>query len=155
MSAQERKSTSTDQDLDGKVAIVTGASRGLGRAIAEGLAEAGADVVLVATNEEMLREVARDIEMLGRKALVFPCDVTHDEKQEEYEDADLEDRQFHGARPFSSLIVATACHAAPTSCGPRAHRRARCRAGAAGLSAGVYATDASPRQAVPATSVES
>jgi len=69
--------------LDGKVAIVTGASRGLGRAIAEGLAEAGADIVLVATNEDLLRQVARGIEGLGRKVLVFPCDVTHDERLEE------------------------------------------------------------------------
>lgn len=69
--------------LDGKVAIVTGASRGLGRAITEGLAEAGADVVLVATNEKLLREVARGIEGLGRKALVFPADVGDEAKLDE------------------------------------------------------------------------
>jgi len=72
-----------DFKLDGKVAVVTGASRGLGRAIAEGLAEAGADVVLVATNETLLREVAADIEKLGRKALVFAADVTDEAKLDE------------------------------------------------------------------------
>ena len=65
--------------LDGKVAIVTGASRGLGRAIAEGLAEAGADVVLAATNEKLLREVAAGIEKLGRKAVVFAADLAEEE----------------------------------------------------------------------------
>jgi len=69
--------------LDGKAAIVTGASRGLGRAIAEGLAEAGADVVLVATNEKRLREVASTVEALGQRAVVFPADVTHEEKLDE------------------------------------------------------------------------
>lgn len=61
--------------LEGKVAIVTGASRGFGAAIAVGLAEAGADVVLAARTESALREVAANIEALGRKALVVPTDM--------------------------------------------------------------------------------
>jgi 2-deoxy-D-gluconate 3-dehydrogenase len=72
-----------DFKLDGKVAIVTGASRGLGRAIAEGLAEAGADVVLVATNAELLRDVAAGIGKLGRRTLVFPADLTDVAKLDE------------------------------------------------------------------------
>ncbi|MBL4847552.1 MAG: 3-oxoacyl-[acyl-carrier-protein] reductase [Planctomycetes bacterium] len=60
--------------LDRK-ALVTGASRGIGRAIALGLAGAGADVVLVATNEALLSEVAGEIEALGRQALVRPVDL--------------------------------------------------------------------------------
>ncbi len=65
-----------DFKLDGRVAIVTGASRGLGRAIAEGLAEAGADIALVATDAKLLRTAAAGIEALGRRALAFSCDVT-------------------------------------------------------------------------------
>ena len=72
-----------DFRLDGKAAIVTGASRGLGRAIAEGLAEAVADVVLVATNAKLLKEVASGIEKLGRRTLVFPADVTDEAKLDE------------------------------------------------------------------------
>jgi 3-oxoacyl-[acyl-carrier protein] reductase len=56
--------------LQDRKALVTGASRGIGRAIALGLAEAGAQVVLVATNESRLSEVAGEIEAKGGKALV-------------------------------------------------------------------------------------
>ena len=62
--------------LDGKAAIVTGASRGLGRAMALALAEAGADVALAARAEAELAETARGVERLGRKALILPTDVT-------------------------------------------------------------------------------
>ncbi len=54
--------------LDGKRAIVTGASRGLGRAMAIGLAEAGADVALVASGSS--DETAKAIRALGRKARI-------------------------------------------------------------------------------------
>ena len=62
--------------LDGKVAIVTGASRGLGRAIALALAEAGADVAIAARSKTGLEETASQVESLGRRALVAPTDVT-------------------------------------------------------------------------------
>ncbi len=62
--------------LDGRAAIVTGASRGLGRAMALALAEAGADVALAARSVAELEETARAIEKLGRRALVVPTDVT-------------------------------------------------------------------------------
>jgi NAD(P)-dependent dehydrogenase (short-subunit alcohol dehydrogenase family) len=62
--------------LDGKTALVTGASRGLGRAMALGLAGAGADVALVGRERATLEPVAREIEReLGRKALCVPLDV--------------------------------------------------------------------------------
>ena len=61
--------------LSGKKAIVTGASRGIGRAIAVEYARQGADVALLARNEEMLTEVAQEIEGLGRTAVVTVADV--------------------------------------------------------------------------------
>ena len=62
--------------LEGKIAIVTGASRGIGRAIALGFAEAGADVALAARTEGDLETLAKEIDSIGRKALVVPTDVT-------------------------------------------------------------------------------
>jgi 2-deoxy-D-gluconate 3-dehydrogenase len=62
--------------LDGRAAIVTGASRGLGRAMALALAGAGADVALAARAVPELEETARAIEKLGRRAIVVPTDVT-------------------------------------------------------------------------------
>ena len=61
--------------VDGKVAIVTGAGRGIGAACALALAEAGADVVLTARTEEQLRAVAKEAEAFGRRALVIPADA--------------------------------------------------------------------------------
>jgi NAD(P)-dependent dehydrogenase (short-subunit alcohol dehydrogenase family) len=62
--------------LQGKVAIVTGASAGLGVACAKGLAEAGADVVVAARRAEALRETAALVEATGRRALAVPTDVS-------------------------------------------------------------------------------
>jgi 7-alpha-hydroxysteroid dehydrogenase len=62
--------------LDGKVAVVTGAGRGIGAATALALAEAGADVVLSARTEEQLQDVAKQVEALGRRALVVPADLS-------------------------------------------------------------------------------
>ncbi|MET1001757.1 MAG: SDR family oxidoreductase [Acidimicrobiia bacterium] len=61
--------------LDDKVAIVTGAGRGIGAATARTFADAGADVVLAARTKEQLDAVAADIDARGRRALVVPCDV--------------------------------------------------------------------------------
>lgn len=62
--------------LEGKIAVVTGASRGIGRAIAIGFAEAGADVVVAARNEADLETLVKEIEALGRKSVAVPTDVT-------------------------------------------------------------------------------
>lgn len=62
--------------LDGRVAIVTGASRGLGRAAAVALAEAGAHVALVARSKADLEETAAHIQTLGRTTRVLVVDVT-------------------------------------------------------------------------------
>jgi NAD(P)-dependent dehydrogenase (short-subunit alcohol dehydrogenase family) len=62
--------------LDGQVAVVTGASRGLGRAMAVALAEAGADLALLARSRDDLEDTAAAVATFGRKALVLPADVT-------------------------------------------------------------------------------
>lgn len=69
--------------LKDKVAIVTGASRGIGRAIALGFAAAGADVAVAARSEGDLETLAKEIDGLGRKAIVVPTDVTQREALED------------------------------------------------------------------------
>jgi NAD(P)-dependent dehydrogenase (short-subunit alcohol dehydrogenase family) len=61
--------------LQGKVGIVTGASRGIGRAIALGFARAGADLALAARGREDLDSLGAEIESTGRRALAVPTDV--------------------------------------------------------------------------------
>lgn len=62
--------------LDGRVAIVTGASSGLGVAFARGLADAGADIVICARRAHQLEETRRAVESYGRRCLAVPLDVT-------------------------------------------------------------------------------
>jgi NAD(P)-dependent dehydrogenase (short-subunit alcohol dehydrogenase family) len=62
--------------LAGRVALVTGAGRGLGRAAAKSLAAAGADVALVARTQSELNSVSDEIQSLGRRAIAFPVDAT-------------------------------------------------------------------------------
>ncbi|MDW2800857.1 SDR family oxidoreductase [Clostridium boliviensis] len=66
-------------DLTGKVAVVTGASSGLGADAALAYAKAGADVALLARRIEKLDEVKEEIEKTGRKAVAVGCDVTNEE----------------------------------------------------------------------------
>jgi short-subunit dehydrogenase len=65
--------------LEGKVAVVTGAGRGIGRAIAVRLAQSGCRVVLVARSLPQLEEVQKEILSLAREALSMPTDLTRDE----------------------------------------------------------------------------
>jgi NAD(P)-dependent dehydrogenase (short-subunit alcohol dehydrogenase family) len=67
-------------DLGGKVALVIGGHGGIGRAIAFGLADAGADVAVASRNLDALQATARDIELKGRKSLAVTVDIV-DEKQ--------------------------------------------------------------------------
>ncbi len=62
-------------DLTGRVAIITGGSIGLGRQMAEALAEMGANLVLCARKKERCEETAHDMEKLGVRALAMGCDV--------------------------------------------------------------------------------
>ncbi|KAA0562800.1 glucose 1-dehydrogenase [Bacillus sp. CH30_1T] len=66
--------------LNDKLAVVTGAGRGIGRALSIGLAEAGADVVLLSRTRNDLEGVASEIEKLGRKAYIIPTDITSREE---------------------------------------------------------------------------
>ena len=61
--------------LDGRVAVITGAGKGIGAAIARAFAEAGADVAIGARTESDLAAVAKDVEGFGRRALCVPTDV--------------------------------------------------------------------------------
>src|ERR1700745_3774465 len=62
-------------DLSGRVAIITGGSIGLGRQMAEGLAEMGANLVLCARKKERCEQAAEELQQLGVKTLALACDV--------------------------------------------------------------------------------
>jgi len=83
-----------------KVAVVTGASTGIGRALALALARAGSRVVLASRNAEALEDLCREIQLLGRQALVVPTDVTSDEQVKE-----LIDRTEREWGPIDILVA--------------------------------------------------
>lgn len=66
--------------VGGKVAIITGAGRGIGKAIALVLAEGGADIVVVARTTKQIEQTAEEIRKLGQKALAIPTDVTSEDQ---------------------------------------------------------------------------
>jgi len=66
------------QELDGKVAIVTGASIGIGRGIAEAFSKAGAKVVLASRNKQKLDDVANRLRAEGRTVLIVPTDISRE-----------------------------------------------------------------------------
>lgn len=66
--------------LDGRTALITGASKGLGKAIALALAEAGARLALVSRNTPLLQDTAAAAQSLGAQAAVFPADVTDEDQ---------------------------------------------------------------------------
>ena len=65
-----------DDSITGRRALVTGASRGIGRSTALALAQAGVDLALAARGADELGQVAAEVSALGRKAFAIPCDVT-------------------------------------------------------------------------------
>ena len=72
----------TEKALSGRVAVVTGASSGIGWAAARALAAEGASVALTARREDRLSQLVEDIEEAGGRALAAPCDVRSPEEVE-------------------------------------------------------------------------
>src|SRR3954466_455404 len=72
--------------LDGKVAVVTGASSGLGVAFAEGLADAGADIAICARRVEKLEQTRERVESLGRRCIAVQADVAKPEDCQRFVD---------------------------------------------------------------------
>ncbi len=76
-------------DLTGRVAIITGGSVGLGRQMAEGLAEMGANLMLCARKKERCQQTAEELQQLGVKTMALGCDVKNPASIQEVVDATL------------------------------------------------------------------
>lgn len=74
-------------NLKGRVAVVMGGTSGIGRTIAVSLAEAGADVIATGRRENLILEVASDIQKIGRKSLVHTTDAASRESIDSLRDA--------------------------------------------------------------------
>ncbi len=74
--AESKKTIDSHFNLEGRIALITGAGRGIGRATALTLARAGADLALVARSENELLSAAQAIKELGRRAVAFPADLS-------------------------------------------------------------------------------
>jgi len=89
-------------NLNDKIAIVTGGAGGIGAALALGIADAGADVVVTSRNLAKLEEVAERIRAKGRKSLALSTDVT-DAKS-------VEDMTENVLKEFGRIDISRSCH---------------------------------------------
>ena len=87
----------TTKPLEGRVALITGASRGLGRAMAVALAQGGAKLALVARDEEKLKETAAEVTAAGSEARIFLADVARE--------ADVERLKHEVAQAFGHVDI--------------------------------------------------
>ena len=78
-------------DMSNKVVLITGGSRGLGRAMALGFAEAGADLIITSRKIESCEATAKEIEALGRQAMPYACHVGYWEQCDALVDAAIKD----------------------------------------------------------------
>ena len=88
-------------DLTNKTAVIIGGTSGIGRALSDGLAEAGANVVPTGRREELVRAAAGQVKALGRRSLAFPCDTTDSKQLERLRDVVLAE--------FGSIEVLVNC----------------------------------------------
>ena len=77
--------TTNDKPLNGRIALITGASKGLGRAMALSLAGAGAKIALVSRDREKLDRVAEEVRDAGSEAQVFVADVAREDQVQQLE----------------------------------------------------------------------
>ena len=103
--------------LHDRTALITGASKGLGKAMALALAEAGANVALVSRDEAKLNDVAKEIRDAGGRAEVFVADVT-DEAQVARVLADFSTRLGRGCTSSSTTPASTSASRSPSSRSP-------------------------------------
>ena len=80
-------------DLSSKTAVVIGGTSGIGRAIAKGLANAGANMVSTGRRADLVQSVSSEIKSMGRRTLAQVCDVTSRESVEELLERDARIRQ--------------------------------------------------------------
>jgi 2-deoxy-D-gluconate 3-dehydrogenase len=105
----------TPFDLTGRVAVVTGGNRGIGRSIALGLAQAGASVAILARNEEKNKSVLAELEAIGRPAFSMSLDVSKREDlagamakvEQEVGDIDILLNNAGIARPSGGVLLET------------------------------------------------
>jgi len=103
--------TTNLQDISQRLVVITGASSGVGRAMAIELAKCGVKLVLAARREEALREVATECEALGSETLVFPSDTR---------EADAMRQLANAAAEFGGKIDVWINNAGVLAAGPRA-----------------------------------
>ena len=105
--------------LTGRVSVVTGGAKGLGRQMATALAEAGSDLVICGRNIEPCEEAAQELEKIGVKVLPVRCDI-----------ASAEDITAMRDRTLSTISAAPTCWSTmPAAPGSRRRRRCRSTAG--------------------------